>query len=253
MRIYNPSIGKFLSVDPLFKGYPWYTPYQFAGNKPINCIDLDGLEELDVKDAKIKEYITNDSRNAGKYQYNAFAFNDNSLITKGIYYEFQTSKGNFLGVYHATHILMKETVLETVYRPVKVCGIIFGYIEEQQEKVVENWVKLSGQKMISTDPDYTLYSNCYSTAFNLNFGVVNYGYDQLLKDNYHLVNNSKNATVGVLFVGNESSHAFRVKIDPITKKEKYRSSTPGSGEGELIYDNWDEFSDYLYNTNMHII
>ena len=27
------------------KSYPWYTPYQFAGNKPINSIDLDGLEE----------------------------------------------------------------------------------------------------------------------------------------------------------------------------------------------------------------
>lgn len=26
-RIYNPSIGKFLSVDPLSPDYPWYTPY----------------------------------------------------------------------------------------------------------------------------------------------------------------------------------------------------------------------------------
>ncbi|MFM7431818.1 MAG: hypothetical protein ACKO1F_18270 [Flammeovirgaceae bacterium] len=33
-----------LSVDPLTKSYPWYTPYQFAGNKPIIAIDLDGLE-----------------------------------------------------------------------------------------------------------------------------------------------------------------------------------------------------------------
>jgi RHS repeat-associated protein len=45
-RIYNPSIGKFLSVDPLTMNYPWYTPYQFAGNKPIWAIDLDGLEEV---------------------------------------------------------------------------------------------------------------------------------------------------------------------------------------------------------------
>jgi RHS repeat-associated protein len=41
-RIYNPSIGKFLSVDPLTASYPWYTPYQFAGNKPIAAIDLMG-------------------------------------------------------------------------------------------------------------------------------------------------------------------------------------------------------------------
>ena len=47
-RIYNPRLGKFLSVDPLTKSYPWYTPYQFAGNKPINCVDLDGLEEKPV-------------------------------------------------------------------------------------------------------------------------------------------------------------------------------------------------------------
>jgi RHS repeat-associated protein len=47
-RIYNPRLGKFLSIDPLFKSYPWYTPYQFAGNVPIAAIDLDGLEELIV-------------------------------------------------------------------------------------------------------------------------------------------------------------------------------------------------------------
>lgn len=45
MRIYDPRLGKFLSVDPLTKSYPWYTPYQFAGNTPIQAIDLDGLEE----------------------------------------------------------------------------------------------------------------------------------------------------------------------------------------------------------------
>jgi hypothetical protein len=45
MRIYDPRIGRFLSVDPLTKSYPWYTPYQFAGNKPIWAVDLDGMEE----------------------------------------------------------------------------------------------------------------------------------------------------------------------------------------------------------------
>ncbi len=44
-RIYNPAVGRFLSVDPLAGNYPWYTPYQFAGNKPIFAVDLDGLEE----------------------------------------------------------------------------------------------------------------------------------------------------------------------------------------------------------------
>lgn len=45
MRIYNPSLGRFLSVDPLTAKYPWYSPYQFAGNNPIWANDVDGLEE----------------------------------------------------------------------------------------------------------------------------------------------------------------------------------------------------------------
>jgi RHS repeat-associated protein len=45
-RIYNPVWAKFLSVDPLSPSYPWYTPYQFAGDSPIAFIDLDGLEEV---------------------------------------------------------------------------------------------------------------------------------------------------------------------------------------------------------------
>jgi RHS repeat-associated protein len=44
-RIQDTRLGRFLSVDPLTTKYPWYTPYQFAGNKPTQAIDLDGLEE----------------------------------------------------------------------------------------------------------------------------------------------------------------------------------------------------------------
>jgi RHS repeat-associated protein len=43
-RIYNPTIAKFLSVDPLTQSYPELTPYQFASNSPISGIDLDGHE-----------------------------------------------------------------------------------------------------------------------------------------------------------------------------------------------------------------
>ncbi|MFW5761715.1 MAG: RHS repeat domain-containing protein [Cyclobacteriaceae bacterium] len=43
-RIYNPEVGKFLSIDPLSYKYAELTPYQFASNRPIDGIDLDGLE-----------------------------------------------------------------------------------------------------------------------------------------------------------------------------------------------------------------
>ena len=44
MRIYDPRLGRFLSVDPLEDEYPELTPYQFAGNTPIQATDLDGEE-----------------------------------------------------------------------------------------------------------------------------------------------------------------------------------------------------------------
>ena len=44
MRIYDPRIGKFLSVDPIDEQYPQLTPYQFSSNRPLDGIDLDGLE-----------------------------------------------------------------------------------------------------------------------------------------------------------------------------------------------------------------
>ncbi len=45
-RIYNPRMGRFLSVDPLTSSYPWNSTYAFAENKVISCIDLDGLEKI---------------------------------------------------------------------------------------------------------------------------------------------------------------------------------------------------------------
>ncbi|MDO9184692.1 MAG: RHS repeat-associated core domain-containing protein [Bacteroidia bacterium] len=44
MRIYDPRLGRFLSVDPITKKYPELTPYQFASNSPIWGVDWDGLE-----------------------------------------------------------------------------------------------------------------------------------------------------------------------------------------------------------------
>ncbi|ATL48222.1 hypothetical protein COR50_14200 [Chitinophaga caeni] len=48
MRVYDPRLGRFLSVDPITKQYPELTPCQFATNMPIWAVDLDGLEAFKV-------------------------------------------------------------------------------------------------------------------------------------------------------------------------------------------------------------
>ena len=55
------ELSRFLSVDPLTRSYPWYTPYQFAGNSPLKFIDLDGLERgfRDITEAEAESVLDN--------------------------------------------------------------------------------------------------------------------------------------------------------------------------------------------------
>ncbi len=48
MRIYDPRLVRFLSVDPIAKNYPWNSTYSFAENDFIRSVDLDGLEKYIV-------------------------------------------------------------------------------------------------------------------------------------------------------------------------------------------------------------
>ncbi len=49
-RMHDPRVGRFFATDPLSPQYPWYSPYQFAGNKVIAWRELEGLEEDNVND-----------------------------------------------------------------------------------------------------------------------------------------------------------------------------------------------------------
>lgn len=44
-RYYAAWTCRFIRVDPLAADYPFYTPYNYAGNKPVNKIDIDGMQE----------------------------------------------------------------------------------------------------------------------------------------------------------------------------------------------------------------
>lgn len=78
--MYDPRIGKFLSVDPIAKSYPWYTPYQFAGNSPIQYIDLDGLEPAVPPGAKGVTYNPESSRD----QIEQKSISNNAKLARGI-------------------------------------------------------------------------------------------------------------------------------------------------------------------------
>lgn len=43
-RFYDPRLGRFFSMDPIFKEYPELSTYQFGSNSPISGIDIEGSE-----------------------------------------------------------------------------------------------------------------------------------------------------------------------------------------------------------------
>lgn len=43
-RMHDPRVGRFFARDPLESKYPFYSPYQFSGNRLIDMVELEGLE-----------------------------------------------------------------------------------------------------------------------------------------------------------------------------------------------------------------
>jgi hypothetical protein len=106
-------------VDPLTKSYPWYTPYQFAGNNPIKFIDLDGAEQYDPDMGWIldptktsKQNATNiqkatESANQNLNRINSFkGQNQTTIMEKQLGYDMDnlsfSKSGDYIKVYNNT-------------------------------------------------------------------------------------------------------------------------------------------------------
>lgn len=64
-RMHDPRVGRFFAQDPLFREYPWNSPYAFSENMVMHAIELEGLEA----------YVLNSSTD--EYTYNETATEDN--------------------------------------------------------------------------------------------------------------------------------------------------------------------------------
>lgn len=68
-RIYNPRLGRWLSVDPKAEDYYFDSPYTFCANNPVNFIDLDGMKwsffSIDGKAAPTWNWVEGDEYHTG--------------------------------------------------------------------------------------------------------------------------------------------------------------------------------------------
>jgi RHS repeat-associated protein len=48
-RQHDARLGRFWSVDPLARKYPWNSPYAFGGNRVVDAVELEGLEYVEIR------------------------------------------------------------------------------------------------------------------------------------------------------------------------------------------------------------
>ena len=62
-RMHDPRLGRFFAMDPLFKSFPWNSPYAFSENRVIDGIELEGRERIPVQVAEfgrsMEQKVTN--------------------------------------------------------------------------------------------------------------------------------------------------------------------------------------------------
>ena len=42
--MHDPRVGRFFTVDPLYRDFPYWSPYVFSGNQVMHTVELEGLE-----------------------------------------------------------------------------------------------------------------------------------------------------------------------------------------------------------------
>ncbi len=57
-RMHDPRVGRFFSVDPMEKNYPWNSSYAFSENSTIAFIELEGLEKFSVNTYSFSPFVS---------------------------------------------------------------------------------------------------------------------------------------------------------------------------------------------------
>jgi len=202
-RMYDPRIGKFLSVDPLMRKYPELTPYQFASNTPIMAIDLDGKEELhyfiDQKN-KFKgfEMIVKVLNESGITEMISKSFAENNSQTD--MYLYVSTNLNAKG-YTSTH---GQTDVYPGYKTNK----IVPSPEQQKDQQYKSYQNLGKANSTSlSDQDFNFI---WKTTFSKGKGAIMSQLDITLTDNAS--NNLKNLAKATFILAHEMfAHGLKSK------------------------------------------
>ncbi len=154
-RMYDARLGRFLSIDPKYRAYPYWSPYLFAGNNPIKYVDENGEGPIDPTTGKRRSWgvfkVMSDIRIVKQYDKS----NDPNVYDRPFYYAagaagLFSARGQVMGVERDEDIESKKyyTLLSMPYTDLKgndlTNAIETAYTSPYSE--VDAWVQQSAAK-----------------------------------------------------------------------------------------------------------
>lgn len=113
-RMHDTRLGRFFAVDPLFKKYPYYSPYQFSGNRVIDAVEIEGLEPSQVNVVEESAGGSTTSSTTQSYVENgnlSGTFDVGGLSTVNLN---NYPKGSVVTFYITPDKIIKEQIVETI-------------------------------------------------------------------------------------------------------------------------------------------
>ncbi|GAB4261076.1 MAG: hypothetical protein Kow0079_17770 [Vicingaceae bacterium] len=156
-RMYDPRLGRFFAVDPLFAKYPWNSTYAFSENRVINGIELEGLEWQPVNEQGEKVEI--DADNIDNYVW--VGFDEDGNAPDGTVSEASLSTGTFSKRYFSTDceqlcgnitdvsIDEKRTQQKLNSLHPKVRSDMINFVLDLQYHTGETWIVPEGYRSIA--------------------------------------------------------------------------------------------------------
>ena len=82
-RMYEPALGRFMTMDPMAEKYYSISPYAYCANNPVNAIDMNGdsIAILSISSQHIALLIQNDEQNSWQY----YSINGNNVYICGFF------------------------------------------------------------------------------------------------------------------------------------------------------------------------
>ena len=221
-RIYETRLGRFLSVDPVTKSYPQLSPYQFASDKPINGIDLDGLEwVLKIYDPQAISDFVKAGNDKDIYKQRGVAYQ--AINSKFSAEDFWNRASKNPGIVAEANYDSKTNTFaggELIYDKNAPSGVTFKYQTESKGTITENTVNWKKENGSHYDDSYPVDVRTVNSPEHKNF----YGsYDFVAK--FNSVFGSAGAAAGTGTISGYLKGYGRVNYTT----QFYGAGTPGAG------------------------